>query len=870
MRTTKVKRLGPVMALALVFALAAVVGVSLWHSGPEGGLTPPAAEAQSRDVTPAVTPDADSCQVNLGSPGGDVQCITSEDTIEVVVYKGDAGALAGVAVYATGASASDSGADRKIPGIQAAVGDPAENRGKKGVGLFLVGAIPASQSVTTDALGRTSGVPADQMISVSRSWAATGTGADAGNVWVYVYTGAATDDDVPTRTATGSLDETATNDGNVGASTLVQVVQVHFTQPLAENFDGTISGLATGDAGTLPAKAVVERGAANNATPEPRRFPITAGDDTVTFTVSTADKSSTGSDAFPALGGQIRVAREFTAGSALKSGVAMTAPGDRMPATALDPSIHEAVETDGTVTGWADDGAVEVEVTVTHISSDGNETVFDPFWLYRAGPVASIEFSGNRAEPTDPHRVTDSGTEYSPFGKLDIHDALGSDAMGATHVIYEGANADAVAILPEDEGDRMIPIADARAGGFGIDIEEDAPSGDYDVNFVVKDSDGMVLATLSSNIEVIGAPDAMDGEVAENVVNPGGMLELQNVALNSGSQSAYATPCNLTALATTAMHTDTTSICAWTGKTAADRAVLTGGSGKVKTDGTQSIMVKSDAAPGTYTIVLSDGRQGQSATSMVADKEITFAVRGQPANYDLTGPTVGGSVVNRLGRGQIGSFTVTATDVNGNTPYFRGDATAADVFVVVSGDTGSVQTLRVVDGKVTLNQMGMASFQVLVNDNAPSGSIRVTAVGLGDGVDSQMVSIGPVAPPVLGAPTGLRLMSPNDDTGTVRLTWTAGANSTQHWIAGIKKSDLDAGNVSVGANGTVLWTAASSQTGHTFTGLTAGEVYLFTVAAGNAANEWSAWVLPVQSVTVGRPASGSGPGIPFSGAGGGS
>ena len=847
MRTTKVKRLWPVMALALVFALAAVVGVGLWHSGPTPGwLTPPAAEAQGRlpDAIADATNIAYGVACNVADHGTDYTCITGGDSLVVNFTESDTGEDENVVVYVTGAgSTNDPQAVALFPNIQANDGEATPtNFGKRGVAEYGF-----------DATGGLS-----DNITVRRSYA-----DQHGDVYLIVEVD-----------ENSLLGETANElPGNADATD--SIVRVHFTQPIDLDYNRTIRGF--GKTGSpqqeLPGRA--------EQTPTPRRVEVavaeteeldqrraTDEEGTVGFLIVPRSKSSKTPPEVIHIGGRIEVHSEFTPGSAVKSGVAMERT-DTVPGTSMDPTGASLVEADWkrfenvTVTGWEDEGAMELKVTFTHIALDGMRTEMDPLWLFRAGPAAAIEFAGDQAEPTDPHRVT-SGTEYSTFGQLDILDALRQDATGVTHVIYEGADAAAVAILPEDEEDRMIPVAEATAeAGFSIDIESDAPSGTYDVNFVVKDADGMVLARLSVDIEVIGAPDAMDGAVRENVVNPGGMLELQNVALNSGSQSAYATPCSTTRIASGATHSDTTSICEWSGKTAEDRAVLTGGQGKVLTNGTQSIMVKADAAPGTYTIVLSDGRTGTNAAGMVADKEVTFMVRGRPARYMLDGPTVDGAASSRISSGQIGSFTVSAMDANGNAPYFPEGESADEVFVVVSGDASAVRLLRVTDGKVTLNARGEASFQVLVNDNAPSGSIRVTAVGLGDAVASKMVTIGPE---MLGAPVLQRPTSPNDDTGTVNLSWTAGANSTQHWVAGIKKSDLDAGNVSVGTNGTVLWEAASSQTGHTFMGLDAGEVYLFTVTAGNAANEWSAWA-PVQEVTVGRPAptGGSGPGIPFGG-----
>ena len=88
--------------------------------------------------------------------------------------------------------------------------------------------------------------------------------------------------------------------------------------------------------------------------------------------------------------------------------------------------------------------------------------------------------------------------------------------------------------------------------------------------------------------------------------------------------------------------------------------------------------------------------------------------------------------------------------------------------------------------------------------------------------------------PQLGPPSGLTV-APGDGAGTLVLRWTAGRDATRHWIAGIKQSDLDAGD-----SGSLIWTAADSSGMHTLTGLDSGAEYVFAVAAGLGA-EWSAW-----------------------------
>ena len=88
--------------------------------------------------------------------------------------------------------------------------------------------------------------------------------------------------------------------------------------------------------------------------------------------------------------------------------------------------------------------------------------------------------------------------------------------------------------------------------------------------------------------------------------------------------------------------------------------------------------------------------------------------------------------------------------------------------------------------------------------------------------------------PQLGPASNLTV-APGDGAGTLVLRWTAGRDATRHWIAGIKQSDLDAGN-----SASLIWTAADSSTMHTLSGLDSGSEYVFAVSAG-LGGEWSGW-----------------------------
>ena len=89
--------------------------------------------------------------------------------------------------------------------------------------------------------------------------------------------------------------------------------------------------------------------------------------------------------------------------------------------------------------------------------------------------------------------------------------------------------------------------------------------------------------------------------------------------------------------------------------------------------------------------------------------------------------------------------------------------------------------------------------------------------------------------PQLGPASDLTVAA-GDAAGTLVLRWTPGNDATRHWIAGIKQSDLDAGDMS----SSLIWTAASGSNTHTVSGLDSGAEYVFAVAAGRG-DEWSGW-----------------------------
>ena len=92
----------------------------------------------------------------------------------------------------------------------------------------------------------------------------------------------------------------------------------------------------------------------------------------------------------------------------------------------------------------------------------------------------------------------------------------------------------------------------------------------------------------------------------------------------------------------------------------------------------------------------------------------------------------------------------------------------------------------------------------------------------------------------LGMPGNLQAMA-GADAGTVNLTWTPGANSNMHYVAGIKVSDWQAQNYS-----NTIFRATSGNSSDEVTGLSSGEQYAFTVVSGRSFvdtndQDWGDW-----------------------------
>lgn len=104
----------------------------------------------------------------------------------------------------------------------------------------------------------------------------------------------------------------------------------------------------------------------------------------------------------------------------------------------------------------------------------------------------------------------------------------------------------------------------------------------------------------------------------------------------------------------------------------------------------------------------------------------------------------------------------------------------------------------------------------------------------GTSVWSTAVSV-TTASQALGNATGLSA-TVGADAGTVQLSWTAGANSTRHYLAGVKVSDWRANDFT-----NVIFRATAGNSADTVTGLDSGEQYAFTVLSGNATSWHATW-----------------------------
>lgn len=338
----------------------------------------------------------------------------------------------------------------------------------------------------------------------------------------------------------------------------------------------------------------------------------------------------------------------------------------------------------------------------------------------------------------------------------------------------------------------------------------------------------------------LGNTNTGDDPDSLSVVAPGSWILLAGNAADAEGNKSQAQPLDLkwSAADASVLNVDDTS-----------DVLFDDGNGPNDLD-TEVLQVADNATLGEYTIMVED--VGEDVTPAAS---VTFTVTGDASQLEITGPDIINPVTG------LATYTVTATDRNGNLPtdVLDNPATAAPgdgirVNVIVRTFGNPTVTGLKADGTLNFDNSGQATFTIVMPVDTRLGT-KVTIVVSGGNLNATKESTYGAVAPALGPATGLTATS--NATGTVMLSWTAGPGSTRHFVAGVRKSEHEAGNY---AN--IIWTAASSNSAHTVTGLTDGAVYLFTVISGDA-TRWSSWHRIVEVTVNPTAGGGGGPGNPF-------
>ena len=290
----------------------------------------------------------------------------------------------------------------------------------------------------------------------------------------------------------------------------------------------------------------------------------------------------------------------------------------------------------------------------------------------------------------------------------------------------------------------------------------------------------------------------------------------------------------INAKALDALETDTevlpTVVFPKDAKTSDDEAVFTGNIGAVE--------IHADAPAGRYQLKVK-ATQGTGSDKIDKEATVEIIVAGVPANYAVTGPQT-----IALDAFSSGEFTIKATDANGNPPAFDVDKTENKVAVAVESTLGVIKVTGLTDDTATLSaDTGEATFTIYKPSAAQEGDTVQIGIFVNDELKSQTtVTFGTASALVLGDASDLMAVA-GTAAGTVKLTWAPGANATRHFVAGVKKSDQDAGTPA----DSLIWTSATNSDSHTVPDLHSGEEYLFVVIAGDA-DGWGNWT-PAQMAT---------------------
>ena len=273
------------------------------------------------------------------------------------------------------------------------------------------------------------------------------------------------------------------------------------------------------------------------------------------------------------------------------------------------------------------------------------------------------------------------------------------------------------------------------------------------------------------------------------------------------------------------------------------------------------------------TVVLTHTAAGGSYAGVTGRLTVSIADAGIGNAYTVNGHTV---TVNRANDAPAGVTVILPYTLAADTTVTI--AMPDDSVPLSSNDYnlgGDVAGLTVAQIAVTPAPAGGATICLPVRSalRRAAGSVDISLLRYGNsvwtpasGADDQTTQVclasvtdfgafalgyyAPASPPApvfpLGMPSGLSARA-GTTPGTVVLSWTPGANSDSHFLAGYKQTDLDAGTASV-----VIWEEARSRSSHTLTGLASGETYVITINASRVVDgvtEWSGWTTVWAAVT---------------------
>ena len=246
-----------------------------------------------------------------------------------------------------------------------------------------------------------------------------------------------------------------------------------------------------------------------------------------------------------------------------------------------------------------------------------------------------------------------------------------------------------------------------------------------------------------------------------------------------------------------------------------------------------------DGIPHEQTHIDADPHSGRVIYVVTAFQDNCLASEGNSVslNTTITGP---GAPENFTATAESSSSITLEWDPPANAGS-RGDRLATITGYVVTRTGGSVDKEPQSVTGTSYSDSGLAAGTTYTYNVRTVNSFAQTSVTAATASETTKVDA-PPEPPILGSASGLNA-SMGSVPGTVQLNWMAGANSTRHWLAGVKVSDWRAGDFS-----NVIFRATSGQSSDLVTGLDSGEQYAFTVLSGNA-DSWDNTWAPIRYAT---------------------